>query len=153
VTLKDDGSGTATAVASSSAQVTFPASTKTLLGMTVNASQNGSGTVLSLQTYTSPNGSTTTGMLSFLDTRLTHWPSSLLLQKSAFTSVVCTGTHQASVYGTGTVNGAPVTFLITVVGSQPVTGGNPQPNTYQVTLSNGYSSGVIHAQSTWLIGC
>jgi hypothetical protein len=153
VTLKDDGAGTATAVAVSSAQVSFPAATKTLLGMTVNASQNGNGTVLSLQTYTSPNGSSTTGMLSFLDSRLSHWPAVLLLQKSTFTSVVCTGPHQASVFGTGTSNGAPVTFLISVAASQAVTGGDPLPNTYQIRLSNGYISGVIGTQSSWFIGC
>jgi hypothetical protein len=130
-----------------------PPSTKTLLGMTVNASQNGNGTVLALQTYTSPNGSTTTGMLSFLDSRLSHWPAVLLVQKSAFSSVVCTGMHQVSVFGTGTSNGTPVTFLITVAASQAVTGGDPLPNSYQIRLSNGYISGVIGTQSSWFIGC
>lgn len=126
-TIADKG-GSATS-ASTTVTATAPASTS---HESVSASNSSPFIRLSAQTKNGPPS----GSLTY-DAPTNSNPT-VAITSSSLSALVKTGTNRATVYGTGTQNGKPVTFTVTLYGNQ--TSG---ANTFRMQTSAGYDSAVL----------
>lgn len=124
-TTMGDAGGSKTS-ASSTAVIGTPPPT---FRASVSASNNSGGYSISLSASTK-NGNSS-GSLQYQS-------PTVKITSSKITSIVKTGPNNATVYGSGTQNGAPVTFAVSLLGNQ-----STGSNTFAIQTNTGYSSGTL----------